>query len=732
MHQFPRQMNEFNFDVKIKYSSPYGLEKMSNLSNGENITIFNDNYISAKILNPSNEEKFHNVNIFFQIDKLNNFHFKRLFYLHISLTHCLYSFIPIQFDNNDINIVYCGSEDSSKSLASCIKTFGRSNIFDNLKNESHKIINFKFSLGTACQGTKIKKFLYIVNENSSPLTIEEIKNDNNYITLALEGLEHLGNDDYQENMEKFKTQNLSNLLIQNLENKKNSKKNKNKLLVLPPKVALKVSINFFADLNENISIRGKNTIIYNCNSKFVIDNTAFVCKGDINIFPKTFNFEPAFPGLIQSTFIFCKNIINIPISLNSVSSNDERIIPSLLTNIINSDNKTEIVKVIFDPSKTQFFKTFTNVIDLSSILTYKELYLWKEKEKYWNKLEETGRTEINANITLAISLGKRDINVGSILTRPSLVKNDTINFGLVQVGKLVNNYIEIFNPSDKILKVKLVLAPEEFGDINNNKMFNFKDQKLLEMNEELILLGCSFSGWVGNSLVTRFEYIIIQEDINPIELRRGIINKNKLVKLIYDYGSQKVKNYLTHGYNTFCKYEKKSKNELLVNNNYKNINTISELYSKNFEKEIESVKNMTTKDMKSENKKENIKEETLWEKIYDFFLKLYIKYYFHVSLNKIEIKENYQPFYLPNSVYNEVFQISPHQKSTLGPILFKPNQSGNITGTLFLKNNLTILYPVKMIGIGGGGEPSFFSNYKKNQLSNSHIINKTNYFIEVD
>ena len=40
---FPRQMNEFNFDVKIKYSSPYGLEKMSNLSNGENITIFNDN-----------------------------------------------------------------------------------------------------------------------------------------------------------------------------------------------------------------------------------------------------------------------------------------------------------------------------------------------------------------------------------------------------------------------------------------------------------------------------------------------------------------------------------------------------------------------------------------------------------------------------------------------------------------------------------------------------------------
>ena len=233
-------------------------------------------------------------------------------------------------------------------------------------------------------------------------------------------------------------------------------------------------------------------------------------------------------------------------------------------------------------------------------------------------------------------------------------------------------------------------------------------------------------------MVTRFEYIIIQDEINPIELRRGIINKNKLIKLIYDYGSQKVKNYLTNGYNAFCKYEKKFKNDLLVNNNYKNINTITELYSNNFEKEIESVRNMTTKDIKSENKKEKIKEETLLEKIYDFFLKIYIKYYFHVSLNKIEIKENYQPFYLPNSVCNQVFQISPHQKSTLGPIIFKPNQSGNITGTLFLKNSLTILYPVKLIGIGGRGEPSFFSNYEKNQLSNSHIFNKTNYFIEVD
>jgi len=56
---------------------------------------------------------------------------------------------------------------------------------------------------------------------------------------------------------------------------------------------------------------------------------------------------------------------------------------------------------------------------------------------------------------------KKQINVGPFLIKPNLVKNDIINFGLVQAGKLINNYIEIFNPSDKVLMVKLVLMNME-------------------------------------------------------------------------------------------------------------------------------------------------------------------------------------------------------------------------------------------------------------------------------
>ena len=728
--ELPRETNEFRFVININYTPPYGLEKMSNYNYGENMTILDEKYAVAKVINPLTKEQSHNVNIIFEIEKLDIFHYKRLFYIPLKLTHCLYSFIPVQIDNNDLNIIYCGNEENSKSLESCMRTFGSYNIFDNLKNTSHKIISFRFYLGAVCPGVKVQRFLYIINENMIPITLEDIKTDNKYVTLEIEGLEYLGNEDYSEIINMRRSKNINKLIKDNLMKRKT---NKNIFVFIPPKVALKVSINLLTDLNENVSIKGKNTIIYNNNSKFVIDNTAVVFKGKINISPSNIRFEPAFPGLIQSLYIYCKNNIEIPLSLNSVSSSDERIIPSLLTYEVLPDNKTEIIKIIFDPSRTNLFKIFMNVIDFSTILTYKELYLWKEKEKFWNKLGETGRTEINANITLVTSFGKKEINANSFLIKPSLVKNDTVNFGLTQVGKLVNNYVEIYNPSDKVLMVKLVLVPNDYSDINNNEMFNIKDQNLLDINEELILLGCTFSGWVGNTLVTNFEYIILQEKIDPIDLRRGLIDKTQLIKLLYEYGNHKVKNYLLHGYNTFCKYEQKFKNELIVNNNYKNINTISELYSKDFEKEILTVKNMTTKDKNSENKKEKIKEETLWEKICGLFLKLYIKYYLHVSLNtEIEIKENNQTFYLPNSVFNQVYQISPHQKSTLGPIHFRPNQLGNITGTLFLKNNLTILYPVKLIGEGGGGVPSFFSNYEKNQLMNSHIINKTNYIIEVD
>ena len=65
-----------------------------------------------------------------------------------------------------------------------------------------------------------------------------------------------------------------------------------------------------------------------------------------------------FSSLIQSTFIFYKNNIKYPLSLYSVSSNDERIIPSLLIYEVIPDNKNSIIKITFDPNKTNIYKVY--------------------------------------------------------------------------------------------------------------------------------------------------------------------------------------------------------------------------------------------------------------------------------------------------------------------------------------------------------------------------------------
>jgi hypothetical protein len=290
------------------------------------------------------------------------------------------------------------------------------------------------------------------------------------------------------------------------------------------------------------------------------------------------------------------NNLVFPVFIFSVKSSDDRIIPTLLTDGILPENRTSLLQIVFDPGHDSLLKKYLNGIDYNKILTYKELYLWKEREKYWNKLRITGKTEINANVTVNTSMGKKIINVNSDLIKPNLLKSTGITFGLVQVGKIISGYFEIFNPSDQVLAVKLVLVPNEFADINNNNMLSKKEKDLLLKSEDLILLGCNFIGKIDNdnSIIKEFEYIIIQENIHLFEQRKDLINKKEIIRLIYKYGNSKVKTYLNKGYEVFCKYKKRNKNELIIN--YSKLEVVSSLFSEQFESDIEIVKNLTTKD----------------------------------------------------------------------------------------------------------------------------------------
>ena len=104
-------------------------------------------------------------------------------------------------------------------------------------------------------------------------------------------------------------------------------------------------------------------------------------------------------------------------------------------------------------------KDYITEIDMKKSLTYKELYFWKKNEEYWNDLGQNGKTEINANITVVTGLKTKIINVRSFLIKPNLAKKEEINYGLIQVGQLVEKYIEGYNPSDSILEAISVTAP---------------------------------------------------------------------------------------------------------------------------------------------------------------------------------------------------------------------------------------------------------------------------------
>ena len=727
----PKHKNKYNFEIKLKYKAPYGLEKMSQYKLGQNMTLLYEKYVEVKTLNPKNEDQACNVNIIFELERVDIFHWKRFFYIPLFLTYSLYSYIPVQLDNNDINIVYCGTEENSTSLDSCLKTFGTSNMLENLKNESHKMQNFNFSFNSSLYNIKKQKFFFLINENSSPIRIDKIFTNNEMFVIGFDNIEYVGND-ISPQYDKSKLKNLEFYVSKNLKIKNKANKYTT-AIILEPYTAIKFSINLKPSIDDNISIKGKNTIIYNNNSRFVIDNTAQIIKGSFDIIQTNIKFEPSFPGLVQSIDIYCQNSLEIPISLYNASSSDERIVASLLTYNVSSNNKTKFLRIDYEPGNDNLLWQYLNQVNFKNTLTFREVYFWKEREKYFNKLRQQGKTEVNANITIDTSVGKKVINVNSDLIMPAIMKNSGITFGLVQVGKSLSGYFEIYNPSDQVVAIKLLLAPNEYYDINDNNMLPEKERELLKMNDDVFLFGCNFLGKIENesTYIKNFEYIIIPEKIDMYELKKDSIDKKEIIKLIYKYGNSRVRDYLNHGHEVFCKYKKRDKNEMIIN--YSKTEVVSNLFSPDFEKEIEIIRNLTDKNYLEEEKTMEVKKENLWEKVYSFFVNLYIKYYLHVSINteikKPEVKQN---FYISSELVNQMFIVQPKKKGKLGPIIFKPNKWGNISETLLLKNNLTFIHSVKLLGVGGGAEPSFFPNHQKNSIDNSQIFNKTNYIIEID
>ena len=102
------------------------------------------------------------------------------------------------------------------------------------------------------------------------------------------------------------------------------------------------------------------------------------------------------------------------------------------------------------------------------------------------------------------------------------------------------------------------------------------------------------------------------------------------------------------------------------------------------------------------------------------------------DLPNLQIQETKQSFFLQENISQNIYRIQPHQNFTIGPIIFKPYIKGKITNTLFLKNNLSILYPIKLKGEGGSGQITFLNYLGVIKDKKSEGFNNTNYIVEIN
>ena len=721
--------NVFNNYLNVRFKKGIKLRQFNSYAPGEDVLI-RDKYLLAKLKNPENEQQSTNIHIYTEIDKITLLKSIYYYYLPLLLNDMLYTLIPIKLGELDLIKIYCGDEENARTLAICQKNAKMESKITAVKNTSNKSKEFIIDFEQVPQEIIKKKFIFLINLNEAPVTLNNIiiENNNSFFSVDFEGYEFFGNDIEKYNI----TYPKKGFILQKLK-ERNNNEDEPISFEIHPFTAVKLSVILFSDnIIYDKTIMNKISFYYDNKYKFTLSLNASILKGNLDLAEKIYKFEPAFTGLYQKKIIEAKSNYNFPINILAVNSNDKRIIPKIIIDKINPNKKVSLINILFDPSKYYEFKKEYE-INMSNVLTYKELYLWKLEDKLFDKMETLGQSTINANISIKTAINEEYVNIKGLIIKPNLVKKEKINFGLNQIGKPSSLYIEGINPSDKILLIKLILADDSFYNINNNEMFNKKDKFLLEKNNDLIIFSCNFVLNINSSSVIKYEYIVIPEKIDPSELRKGTFDKKELIKLIYKYGNEKVKNYLLKSDNILCKYDKKKQNEILFNKNNEYNYLISQAYSKDFNKEIDIVKNITNKNIDETFKYKFVEKKSFFHSIIQYIFNLYLKYFMNMFVySNINIVENTQSFFIPKEIKEKIYQIPPHKTFSIGPIIFKPNKSGIIRGTLFLKNNLTLLYPLKLEGEGGGGILRFIDYYRGVNKKKCKIYDEKNLVIEID
>jgi len=294
---------------------------------------------------------------------------------------------PVKLYDKSVELHYC---DSIEIYKECL-----AENYSAYKNVNFKSQTLNVDFGLLTTSEPGKKYLNLLNDNAENIKIIKVGSTTPLISITIESIEDI-----------LTNKKLSNKYNKNYDLGRTiqiSKSNEREIsLTIPSESCLTLSV-IVNSLTEQ-EVNGSVFLHFDNNVKLSINVNSKFLKGNLNITPSVVRFEPAFPGLFQSKLVSSKSSYNIPVNIHSIKSYDQRIVPVILTNSIISNNRTEILKIIFDPSKVEIEENFMRgdsfANSTSRHLTYKELYLWKEKQKLWEILGSQGRTEINTIVKI--------------------------------------------------------------------------------------------------------------------------------------------------------------------------------------------------------------------------------------------------------------------------------------------------------------------------------------------
>ena len=717
------------FSMVMEYKPSKGFKSDYN-ANSDKLCIYKDNFNMIKY-NKQNKALVYQKDLVINYDSYD----KKYHYYPFILNDRLYTIFPFEVNNNNINIALVKAELNNFSLNSCLSDKTICSLYT-LKNTVLKIPK-SYNLGSITGEISLKVYMYIINNNLYPSYIRQIKTTNDAISVDLENYYSISKDDSRQDYDLSLKGKLPNLIqkigdIDEIYEDENIYDNSNINLILYPKAAMLLSININTkNENKNKLINGEVHLYINKSAKFILANNIHIFYGDFSISPSNIKFGPGYLGITHSQQIFCTNTYEFPLDIISVTSSDSRLIPTLLTRRVKSGHKTAIIDIVFNPDVNSSIRKYKGQLDMEKSLTFNEYYLWKKSEEYWDELGQKGKTEISADISVVTKYKTKTINVRSFIKRPNLVKKEEIDYGLMQVGHSVEKYIEGHNPTDSVLEMKLILAPDNYINKYDCSMFSLKERTelFLDPNNIMTILSCNFVVKKNNTHHTFFEHVLIKENLNLDNNFTKAMNKEEIFKKIFYYGNENVKKYLYNSINVLCNYEKKTRESIILSKDEINEKFIKNIISSDFNKEIDLVKNMTLNtDYKKKLEKNN----------YNIFSKLFSKIYHLFSskeknnLPNFQIHELKQSFYLQENISQNIYRIQPHQNFTIGPIIFKPLNKGRVSNTLFLKNNLTILYPIKLRGEGGSGQITFLNYLGDSKDKKFESFNNSNYIVEIN